>query len=264
MVHPTTWKCSQLGKEQPSFGHGLPGRNSGSFVLAAETAAWWYCLDFMAVLWKCVIQGCFGMGVCSSAESLVWWSEGWLWTVPISGQAFLEEYPCSVFGWLLQTTGFTADLHVTFARPVWVPCVLPWSKQETEMGRSWAKLASLAWLEFNKPGHVFLIFFFSFVFIHLNGTPVTWTLEEADPGEDLRSGLPLLRFQTATSGDWRVCASQLSGNMRRAWQDGIGVPYWNGNWCTYSIYICLWSKKMSNCSKRGWKPLTLEGRMSFC
>lgn len=39
-----------------------------------------------------------------------------------------------------------------------------------------------AWPKLNKPGQAFL----SFIFIHLNDTPVTWTLEKADPGEEPR------------------------------------------------------------------------------
>lgn len=186
----------------------LTGTMVHSLVLAPGTAAWWYCLCFMAVLWRSARQGCFGIAVCSLAKSLVWWAEGLLWIVPISGQALLKREHGSSTGWLLQTTGFIADLHITFARAVLVPYVLPWTRQETEMGRSWAKLtASFAWLELNKSGHVFLILFcfVFFVFIHLKDMPVTWTLEKADPGEDPRSGLPLLQFQTATSGDWVCC-----------------------------------------------------------
>lgn len=77
---------------------------------------------------------------------------------------------------------------------------------------------------------MFPSFFFLFLYLYtwicmwIWMSPVTWTLEKADPEEDLRPGLPLLQFQTATSGDW-VCSSQPSGNMRRAWQDGFEVPY---------------------------------------
>lgn len=93
-------------------------QNNGSLVLAAGTAAWWYCLGFVAVLWRCARQGCFGMRVCSPAKSLLWWAEGGVWTVPISGQALLKTEQRYCTGWLLQSTGFIADLHITFARPV--------------------------------------------------------------------------------------------------------------------------------------------------
>lgn len=175
-------------------------QNNGSLVLAAGTAAWWYCLGFVAVLWRCARQGCFGMRVCSPAKSLLWWAEGWFWTVPISGQALLKTEQRYCTGWLLQSTGFIADLH-----HLCQACVLPWSRQDTEMGRSWANwqphlsdwnLTSLA---------TFSWFFFFNIFVHLNDTLVTWTLEKADPGEDPRPGLPLLQFQTATSGDWVCC-----------------------------------------------------------
>lgn len=67
LVHPTTWKCSQFGRKQ----HRLPGRSSGSLVLATGTAAWWCCLGFMALLWGCARQRCFGMGVSSLATCLM-------------------------------------------------------------------------------------------------------------------------------------------------------------------------------------------------
>lgn len=185
----------------------------------------------MAVLWRCARQGCFGMAICSPAKSLVWWAEGWLWTSSISGQALLKREQGSSTGWLLQTTGIIADLYITFARPVWVPYVLPWPRQETD-GEILSKTDNFTCLTGTKQAWPCFLDFFFFLFLYLYTwicmwiwmSPVTWTLEKADPGEDLRPGLLLLQFQTATSGDW-VCSSQLSCNMRRASQDGFEVPY---------------------------------------
>lgn len=80
---------------------------------------------------------CFGMGVCSPAKSLVRWAEAWLWTVPVSGQVLLKQRT-GIFCWVAFTNHRVsiADLHFTFARPVWVPCVLPWPRQEMDVGRS--------------------------------------------------------------------------------------------------------------------------------
>lgn len=124
----------------------------------------------MAVLWRCARQGCFGMAICSPAKSLVWWAEGWLWTSSISGQALLKREQGSSTGWLLQTTGIIADLYITFARPVWVPYVLPWPRQETD-GEILSKTDNFTCLTGTKQAWpCFLDFFFFpfFVFIHLN------------------------------------------------------------------------------------------------
>lgn len=72
----------------------------------------------------------------------------------------------------------------------------------------------------------------NFIFIHLNDTPVTWTLEKAEPGEE-----PRLQCQIATASDSELLASQLRGNMRRVRQDWSPLLKLNLAYLFY-IYSC--------------------------
>lgn len=184
----TSWK-------QPSCGHRLSIGQEQLFSCAGCGNG---CAEILlgAVLQRLPRQGCFGMGCSSPSQVTGLVGTGLAWAVHIGGQALKNRN-------VLRDGFYTPQCWPS--RHLCCACTGAFrhylGQVKKQVGSSFtlevlSKTNSLtAWPKLNKPGQAFL----NFIFICLNDTPVTWTLEKTDPGEELRSSLPLLQFQIAPS-----------------------------------------------------------------